>query len=632
MLSGTPLCPDEPPLDFQGTTHTGLDRLVEIIVKDPGLNRWLCNADILAAAQAADQMNAAIVAAIAAAGVATDGTLNAADVRELNHYLRETYGEATWSAWHGDDEEGSETGFHLVQNDGASTQIFGYENAVNTVADGIYHLGYEICGDQLLNEDGNPNASVSSVAFWLSDFLREDLKTWAALDDAFVAPHTGTGLDTLVDTIVSDPGLNKKVRTGEIYEAAQAAYEMNQLILAAIVATGAANDDSFNTADVRELNHYLREAYGETAWSAWHGDDEEGSETGFHLVQNDGATSTLFNRNAVNTVADGVYHLGYAISGDQLLNEDGNKNAGLSSVAFWLNGLLAEDLAGGGLQNAALMPSPAAIGAAAAYAYSPPGPFAGDSFVDLPHTAATAQADGTIAVRFTAANVVGRHTLFSKDAAGYGAGGHITALVRDGRVEVRMQNTRETVCLASQGGTVLAGKEYDLAVSFGADGLRLYLDGEPVAARATFTTGLAANAEKLVLGASAASRSVKNANWAVDFFVGAIDGITIYNRALTQPEIALVARTGRDPVPSHGTTGTGLDKIVDLIVNDPGLNRSTPVSEILAGAGYANQMNAAILAAIAAAGVATDGTLNAADVRELNHYLRETYGEATWSA
>ena len=76
---------------------------------------------------------------------------------------------------HGDDEDDSETGFHLVQNDGATTQLFGDENAVNTVADGIYHLGFAIEDGSLLNEDGNANASLKDVAFWLNELLASDL-------------------------------------------------------------------------------------------------------------------------------------------------------------------------------------------------------------------------------------------------------------------------------------------------------------------------------------------------------------------------------------------------------------------------------------------------------------------------
>ncbi len=70
-------------------------------------------------------------------------------------------------------------------------------------------------------------------------------------------------------------------------------------------------------------------------------------------MQNDGAKTELFGRNAVNTVADGLYHLGFAIDGNRLVNEDGDKNASLNSVSEWLNGLLATDLANGSLQGTA---------------------------------------------------------------------------------------------------------------------------------------------------------------------------------------------------------------------------------------------------------------------------------------
>jgi hypothetical protein len=57
----------------------------------------------------------------------------------------------------------------------------------------------------------------------------------------------------------------------------------------------------------------------------------------------------------VNTVADGIYHLGFTIDSNRLLNEDGNKNAAVSDVATWLNSLLATDLANGSLNSVALV-------------------------------------------------------------------------------------------------------------------------------------------------------------------------------------------------------------------------------------------------------------------------------------
>ncbi len=330
--------------------------MVDLIVHDPGLNRRIDTSQILAGAEAADAMNRIIVEAIVETGLANDGVINAADVHDLNHYIQENY-ERTWIELHGDDEGGVETGFHLVQNDGATTHLFGDDNAVNTVADGVYHLGFDIDCGRLLNEDGNRNASVETVAFWLNELLEDDLAA-GTLTNADVNPYavgtTGTGLDQLIEIITSDVGLNRRIATSEITGGANAADAMNGMIVEAIVQTGVANDGTFNSADVRDLNRYLQANY-EDAWTNYHGDDEGHEETGFHLVQNDGASTRLFDgKNAVNTVADGLYHLGFDIRGNRLLNEDGDANASLDQVAFWLNELLADDLAQGSLANPAV--------------------------------------------------------------------------------------------------------------------------------------------------------------------------------------------------------------------------------------------------------------------------------------
>jgi hypothetical protein len=123
---------------------------------------------------------------------------------------------------------------------------------------------------------------------------------------------------------------------------------MNRLIVEAIRATGAADGGTIDAAEVRELNAWLRANHlGE--WTALHGDDGAGVETGFHLVQGDGATTQLLNNNAVNTVADGLYHMGFEIRNGRFLNEDGMANASVSQVSQWLNALLAEDLSSGEL-------------------------------------------------------------------------------------------------------------------------------------------------------------------------------------------------------------------------------------------------------------------------------------------
>ncbi|MEO1496527.1 MAG: LamG-like jellyroll fold domain-containing protein [Planctomycetota bacterium] len=342
---------DVAPTPTEGTTGTGLDAMVDTILSDPGLQRRIPNEEILVGAAAADGMNALIVEAIVATGVANDGELHSADMRDVNTYLRENH-LAEWTELHGDDEDGVETGFHLVQGDGASTLVFGDSNAINTVADGSYHLGFEIDGNRLQNEDGNNNATLDDVSFWLSEYLDADLAAGALANEAVdlsASGTTGTGLDAVVELIAEDRGLNRRVATSEIVEGAEAADGMNALIVEAIRETDVAFDGRISRWDVFDISRYLRRNHS-AEWTELHGDDEEGVETGFHLVQGDGADTQLFgDENAVNTVADGLYHLGFGIRGGRLINEDGDANASVRDVAYWLNELLEDDLRAGTL-------------------------------------------------------------------------------------------------------------------------------------------------------------------------------------------------------------------------------------------------------------------------------------------
>jgi Ca2+-binding RTX toxin-like protein len=304
------------------TTGTGLDQLVDTLSTDFGLAGRISQKDLLGGLNAANAMNAIILEARTATGVAADGIFTAADVRALNSFIRANY-EKQWAALHGDDEGCEETGYHLVQNDGASEHYRG-SNLANTVADGIYHLGFEIQGDTLLNEDGAPNATVQQVAEWLTQFFTDH-------------STTVTGLDRMTDLVMADAGLDQRISDAEIAAGADASNGMAHIIAEAITQTGVAADGDISAEDVVALNTWIRTNVGEARWAELHGDDENGTETGFHLVQNDGASARMFGLNFVNTVLDGVNHLGFGIQGDNLLNEDGNANANVADVADWLN-------------------------------------------------------------------------------------------------------------------------------------------------------------------------------------------------------------------------------------------------------------------------------------------------------
>ena len=101
----------------------------------------------------------------------------------------------------------------------------------------------------------------------------------------------------------------------------------------------------------------------------------------------------------------------------------------------------------------------------------------------------------------------------------------VSAFVRDGRVEVILQDTKNTWTLKTEAGSIRPGTSYHVAVTFGSGGFRLFLDGELVAWKNNVTTGLTANERNLVIGANTWLRDKYNPTWTGDYFDGTIAGL-----------------------------------------------------------------------------------------------------------
>lgn len=337
--------------EVEGTTGTKLDMIVNVILTDRGLLRKVPTSDLRAGAKAADEMNHLIIKAIKAEGLGNDKKLTTADIRTVNNYLVTNHAEK-WAELHGDDEDGEETGYHRVQNDGATTRLYA-DNVMNNVADGIYHLGFPTRFKRNLeNEDGNKNQRFEKVAWWLDSSLKKDLQEGKFVNAEYkeVEGTTGTSFDRMIPYIYNDEGLIYNVSMEDIREGARTANEMNKLIVEGIKTTGIANDNYISIDDVKTLNTHLVTNHA-SDWAELHGDDEDNEETGYHRIQNDGATGVMNNRNTINNLADGIYHLGFETNEKhRLLNEDGNKNVTFSSVSYWLNKSLKNDFLRGTLK------------------------------------------------------------------------------------------------------------------------------------------------------------------------------------------------------------------------------------------------------------------------------------------
>ncbi|MFN9622314.1 MAG: hypothetical protein ACK587_05705, partial [Cyanobacteriota bacterium] len=309
------------------TTNTDLDRMAEAILADGGLANSIPLAQIKGGAEAANGLSQLILEGLATlpSGTGVDpNRIEVSEVLALNTWIRADQNRYNnFVVLHGDDEGGVETGFHLVQNDGANTRQFGL-NLVNTVLDGLFHIGFEVGTDgRFRNEDGDANARVTDVADWL-DYYLGDPST------------TGTGLDRIVDTARWDAGLANATSALHIRGGLDAANHLNELIVKAVRATGVNLDGWISRGDLPVLNQWIKtNSYDD--FLVWHGDDEGGVETGFHLIQGNGGNVQAMGKALINTVADGLYHIGFSIQGDNFLNEDGNRNAALGDVSSWLN-------------------------------------------------------------------------------------------------------------------------------------------------------------------------------------------------------------------------------------------------------------------------------------------------------
>ncbi|MEL7087203.1 MAG: cadherin-like domain-containing protein, partial [Planctomycetota bacterium] len=185
-------------------------------------------------------------------------------------------------------------------------------------------------------------------------------------------------------------------------------------------------------------------------------------------------------------------------------------------------------------------------------------------------------ATGTIELRFTANSVTGEHGLLSRDSSGFDGGGHVTIFIRDGALQVRIQDTVTTHAI-NLPGAIQAGQEAHVAVVFGeAGGFTVYLDG---VAQATdpYTGGIAGNTEPVVVGGVQWRSGDAVADVIERPFDGVIETARIFDVALDATQVADLAAgaepsSAPDAVDDVGfVVDAGVDlriSFADLLAND----------------------------------------------------------------
>lgn len=164
----------------------------------------------------------------------------------------------------------------------------------------------------------------------------------------------------------------------------------------------------------------------------------------------------------------------------------------------------------------------------------------GPSWATFPHSDSLLLEEGTISFCFIDTGKVLEAGILSKDALGFGNGGHLTigtlpgANSKKGSLYVRLQSTTASKKVTFD--NLHVGNKHHLVFTFGPGGMKLYIDGNLVDSN-NYTGGLLGNLEPMVLGASTAYSGSLTELPLRHFWSGVLDELLIFNYAFTQQQV-----------------------------------------------------------------------------------------------
>lgn len=144
--------------------------------------------------------------------------------------------------------------------------------------------------------------------------------------------------------------------------------------------------------------------------------------------------------------------------------------------------------------------------------------------------------NGTIAFWFNPVDSSIIQGIFSKDASSYGTGGHLTIYLENSKVKADLQNISSDFFVETS--PIENNRWHLVALSFGSEGMKLYVDGALQAINSSYVGGLgtssggSGNYEPLIIGAASWNSGDLSATPLDSFFKGKIDEIMIFNTSL----------------------------------------------------------------------------------------------------
>jgi hypothetical protein len=602
-------------------TGTTLDRIFAVIATDPGLIRNTSDADAAAAIAATSNINALIVNGIKTLGLADDRELSVGDVMAISQWIRSDSGRlATFQNAFGVTGN-NETGFQRIVDEGGISTMFGVR-AADTLFSTAYRVGFAVKDGQFSGLSGMSPVSAFTVRDTLVKLVGAEVAAGALTSGkAPTFARTGTGLDQIIDVALNDSSLAYKISTLEARGGIEAAASLNALIVDGVRTLGLAKDNNISVQDVQALSKWIRADSGRASQFRDDYGSNSGAESGFQLIAGESASSKLYNVNAIDTVFNTIYRVGFSYNGDVFDGLSGASRVSVWQIRDWLNKVFANDFSTGELNTAQPpaakpIPTPPAIPEEAPPVSSDGTGTGVDIIVDLVKT------DPVLSWRISAAEISG----------GAAAAAGLNQMIADGFRATGIGDD----------GAISLADVYELNAWFRADSARV----------AAFTAlyGSTSGAEsgyQLVAGEQAGSR-LYGVN-AIDTLFGtiyrigfALDG-TIFDgpagsryasvwqvRDYLQDVLGADVAAGKldgdsassGSIGTGAMTGTGLDRIVGLIQTDPVLDWRISDAAVQTGAAAAANLNTLIKTGVDALGLMNDGAISDQDVRALSGWIR----------
>ncbi|MFA3918480.1 LamG-like jellyroll fold domain-containing protein [Ruegeria hyattellae] len=184
-------------------------------------------------------------------------------------------------------------------------------------------------------------------------------------------------------------------------------------------------------------------------------------------------------------------------------------------------------------------------------------------YMDAGHHGSLALSSGTIGLSFSSSHLAGKSALISKDGDGT-QDGHFSVWIDYGSLIVTLENGGDTRWLRVPDLVLAQDQTYHLALSFGADGLMIWLDGELVAADPEWTGGIAGNNRSLVIGGSRAWRD-SDQDDAHSLFEGEIGNVMVFNKQLAQNQLLSLAAAADPALEDAAAMAAAMEDLLPVL-------------------------------------------------------------------